>query len=37
MIQIRHGPDRLHRRLKACAAASGITLTDYLRAELDAR
>ena len=35
MIQIRHVPDRLHRRLKARAAASGMTLSDYLRGELE--
>lgn len=35
MIQIRHVPDRLHRRLKARAAAAGLTLSDYLRRELE--
>ena len=35
MIQIRHVPDKLHRRLKARAAASGMTLSDFLRAELE--
>ncbi len=35
MIQIRHVPDRLHRRLKARAAAAGMTLSDYLRIELE--
>jgi plasmid stability protein len=35
MIQIRHVPDRLHRRLKARAAAAGMTLSDYLRTELE--
>jgi hypothetical protein len=35
MIQIRHVPDRLHRRLKARAAAAGMTLSDYLRLELE--
>jgi antitoxin FitA len=35
MIQIRHVPDRLHRRLKARAAAAGMTLTDYLRRQLE--
>jgi plasmid stability protein len=34
MIQIRHVPDRLHRRLKARAAAAGMALSDYLRREL---
>jgi hypothetical protein len=35
MIQIRHVPDRLHRRLTARAAAAGMTLSDYLRVELE--
>jgi hypothetical protein len=35
MIQIRHVPDRLHRRLKARAAAAGMSLSDYLRIELE--
>lgn len=35
MIQVRHVPDRVHRRLKARAAAAGMTLTDYLRLELE--
>jgi antitoxin FitA len=35
MIQIRHVPDRLHRRLKARAAAAGMSLSDYLRLELE--
>lgn len=35
MIQIRHVPDRLHRRLKARAAAAGMSLSDYLRRELE--
>ena len=35
MIQIRHVPDRLHRRLTARAAAAGMSLSDYLRAELE--
>jgi antitoxin FitA len=30
MIQIRNVPDRLHRELKARAARSGMTLSDYL-------
>lgn len=34
MIQIRHVPDRLHRLLKARAAAAGMALSDYLRLEL---
>ena len=35
MIQVRHVPDEVHRRLKTRAAASGRTLSDYLRLELD--
>jgi plasmid stability protein len=35
MIQVRHVPDRLHQRLKARAAAAGMTLSDYLRMELE--
>jgi len=35
MIQIRHVPDRLHRRLTARAAAAGMSLSDYLRSELE--
>lgn len=35
MIQIRHVPDRLHRQLKARAAAQGLALSDYLRGELE--
>lgn len=35
MIQIRHVPDRLHKRLKARAAAAGMSLSDYLRVELE--
>jgi plasmid stability protein len=34
MIQIRNVPDELHRELKARAAQSGMTLSDYLLAEL---
>ena len=34
MIQIRHVPDALHRTLRARAARAGMTLSDYLRAEL---
>lgn len=36
MIQIRHVPDALHRRLKVRAAGAGMTLSDYLRRELEA-
>lgn len=35
MIQIRHVPDALHRRLRASAAMAGMTLSDYLRQELE--
>ena len=34
MIQIRHVPDALHRTLRLRAARAGMTLSDYLRAEL---
>jgi antitoxin FitA len=36
MIQIRNVPDELHRDLKVRAAQSGMTLSDYLLAELRA-
>jgi len=36
MIQIRHVPDTLHRRLRARAALAGMSLSDYLRLELEA-
>ena len=36
MIQIRHVPDALHRRLRARAALAGMSLSDYLRHELEA-
>lgn len=35
MIQIRHVPDALHRRLHLRAAAAGMTLSDYLKAQLE--
>lgn len=35
MIQIRHVPDALHKRLRARAAGAGMTLSDYLRQELE--
>lgn len=35
MIQIRHVPDSLHRRLRARAAMAGMTLSDYLRQQLE--
>ena len=34
MIQIRNVPDDLHRRLKARAAIAGMSLSDYLLAEI---
>lgn len=34
MIQLRHVPDDLHRRLKARAAMAGLPLSDYLIREL---
>jgi plasmid stability protein len=34
MVQIRNVPDELHRELKARAARAGMTLSDYLLAEL---
>src|SRR5688500_12940246 len=34
LIQIRHVPDALHRRLKALAALAGQSLSDYLTGEL---
>lgn len=36
MIQIRNVPDELHRELKARAARSGMTLSDFLLEELRA-
>ena len=36
MIQIRHVPDVLHRRLRSRAALAGMSLSDYLRQELEA-
>lgn len=35
MIQIRHVPDELHRRLRARAALAGMSLSDFLRHELE--
>jgi plasmid stability protein len=35
MIQIRNVPDALHRKIKARAAQSGMTLSDYLLAEIE--
>ena len=34
MIQIRHVPDALHKRLRARAFMAGMTLSDYLQQEL---
>lgn len=34
MIQLRSVPDALHRKLKARAAMAGMSLSDYLTAEL---
>jgi antitoxin FitA len=34
MIQLRHVPDALHRQLKARAAKSGLSLSDYLLREV---
>ena len=34
IIQIHHIPEALHRRLKARAALAGVSLSDYLLAEL---
>ncbi|MFQ5765032.1 MAG: hypothetical protein ACE5GT_08895 [Rhodospirillales bacterium] len=34
MIQIRNVPDAIHRRLKARAAMAGMSLSDYLLAEI---
>ena len=35
MIQVRHVPDDVHRQLKARAATKGMSLSDYLRTELE--
>lgn len=35
MIQIRHVPDALHRQLKIRAAEADMTLSDYLKGELE--
>jgi plasmid stability protein len=34
MIQLRNVPDALHRKLKARAAMAGMSLSDYLLAEI---
>jgi len=36
MIQIRHVPDTIHRKLKAKAAMEGISLSEYLLREVSA-
>lgn len=35
MIQLRHVPDELHRKLKARAAMEGLSLSDYLLHEIE--
>jgi len=35
MIQIRNVPDAVHRKIKARAAEAGMTLSDYLLAEVE--
>jgi plasmid stability protein len=35
MIQLRHVPDALHRKLKARAATKGMSLSDYLLREIN--
>jgi plasmid stability protein len=35
MIQIRHVPDEVHRTLKVRAAKAGLSLSDYLRREVE--
>ena len=35
MIQIRNVPDALHGKMKARAAVAGMSLSDYLRAEIE--
>lgn len=37
MIQIRNVPDTLHRELKSRAALEGMSLSDYLLADLEKR
>jgi antitoxin FitA len=34
MIQVRNVPDQLHRKLKVRAAEQGVSLSDYILAEL---
>ena len=35
MVQVRNVPDSLHRKLKAHAVSEGLSLSDYLKRELD--
>lgn len=35
MIQIRHVPEELHRKLKSRAALAAMSLSDYLRQEVE--
>jgi len=35
MIQLRHVPDPLHRKLKARAAREGLSLSDYLLRQIE--
>lgn len=35
MIQVRHVSDHVHRTLKARAAAAGMSLSDYVRRDLE--
>jgi plasmid stability protein len=35
MIQIRHVPDAVHRKLKTRAASKGMSLSDYLMLEIN--
>lgn len=35
MIQVRNVPDEVHRTLKARAAAAGMSLSDYLKRDLE--
>jgi plasmid stability protein len=37
MIQIRNVPEDLHRQLKIRAAAAGMSMSDYIKRELDLR
>ena len=34
MVQVRHVPDSLHRKLKQRAATEGVSLSDFLKREL---